>query len=154
MLRVYRERALVADEALHQRTSKGDIAGNSGRKLYFHVNNHKSKLALFLDLSPELGAALAGAAPEETEVLRRWVGRLMPAWYLALGERSVHYGENFVDLPDTVHGLFLAQAFLWRASPESLSRYADLPWSRADLFHVERLARTVEAHGRTDKEGP
>jgi outer membrane protein assembly factor BamB len=148
-LRVYRERAKVADEALRQRAGKGDIAGNAGRQLYFHLNNHKSKLALFLDLSPELGAALAGAAPEETEVLRRWVGRLMPAWYLALGERGVHYGENFVDLPDTVHGLFLAQALLWRAPPEDLARYADLPWSRADLFYVEKRAIAIEAHGRT-----
>jgi hypothetical protein len=144
-LRVYRERARVADETLRQPAGKGDVAGNSGRKLYFHLNNHKSKLALFLDLSPELASALAAAAPAETAVLRRWVERLMPAWYLALGERAVHYGENFVDLPDTIHGLFLAQALLWRAPREPLSRYADLPWSRADLFHVEKLARAIEA---------
>jgi hypothetical protein len=73
------------------------------------------------------------------------VERLMPAWYLALGERAVHYGENFVDLPDTIHGLFLAQALLWRAPREPLSRYADLPWSRADLFQVEKLTRAIEA---------
>ena len=60
----------------------------------------------------------------------------------------VHYGENFVDLPDTVHGLFLAHAFLWDAPPDRLTRYTDIPWVRADLFHVEKLAHAIEAQGR------
>jgi hypothetical protein len=153
-LRVYRERAQKADDTLHQSAGKGDLAGNAARPLYFHLNNHKSKLALFLDLAPELGAALVKAAPGETDVLQRWVDRLMPAFFLAGGERSVHYGENFVDLPDTVHGLFLAEAFLWRAPAERLARDADLPWSRADLFHIEKLARANEAHGRGGKGAP
>ncbi len=144
----YRAKAATAAETLRQETTRGDIAYNPGRKLYFHLNNHKSKLALFLDLTPELGRALATAAPEETAVLRRWAGLLMPAFYLAFEERSVHYGENFVELPDSVHGLFLAHAFLWAAPAERLARYADLPWVRADLFHVEKLARAIEAEGQ------
>src|SRR5262249_36499278 len=153
-LRVYRERAQKADDILHQPVGKGDLVGNAARPLYFHLNNHKSKLALFLHLAPELGVALAKAAPGETEVLHRWVERLMPAFFLAWGERSLHYGENFVDLPDTVHGLFLAEAFLWRAPAERLARDADLPWSRADLFHVEKLVHAIEAQGRGGKGTP
>jgi hypothetical protein len=153
-LRVFRQRAEKADEGLQQPAAKGDLAGNVARRLYFHLNNHKSKLALFLDLTPELGTALATAAPEETVVLQRWVERFMPAYYLALGERSIHYGENFLDLPDTVHGLFLAEAFLWHAGGERLARAADLPWSRADLFHIEKLVRTIEAHERNGKGSP
>jgi hypothetical protein len=144
----YRARAAVAAGVLRQRTTRGDIDHNPGRKLYFHLNNHKSKLALFLDLTPELGRALAAAAPAETAVLRRWADRLMPAFYLAFEERAVHYGENFVDLPDTVHGLFLAHAFLWGTSPEGLTRYTDILWVRADLFHIEKLAHAIEALGR------
>src|SRR5262249_3646619 len=144
----FRSKAAVAAETLQQKVSKGDTHHNQGRKLYYHLNNHKSKLALFLDLTPELGRALATVAPEETAVLRRWVDLPMPAFYLAFEERSVHYGENFVDLPDSVHGLFLAQAFLWNATPERLVRYADLPWVRADLFHIEKLVYAIEATGR------
>jgi hypothetical protein len=81
-------------------------------------------------------------------VLRRWAERLLPACYLAFEERAVHHGENFVDLPDTAHGLFLAHAFLWGAPPGGLARYAGVPWVRADLFHVEKLAHAVEAQGR------
>ncbi len=51
-------------------------------------------------------------------------------------------------LPDTAHGLFLAHAFLWGAPPDRLARYTDMPWVRADLFHVEKLAHAVEAQGR------
>ena len=81
-------------------------------------------------------------------MLRRWAGRLLPACYLAFEERAVHYGENFVDLPGTVHGLFLAHTFLWGAPPDGLARYADVPWVRADLYHVEKLAHAVEAQCR------
>jgi hypothetical protein len=54
LLRYYRAKAAIAAGTLRQRTSKGDIEHNQGRKLYFHLNNHKSKLALFLDMTPEL----------------------------------------------------------------------------------------------------
>ncbi|HEY7159283.1 MAG TPA: PQQ-binding-like beta-propeller repeat protein [Gemmataceae bacterium] len=148
MLSTYRIRAAIAAETLQRTNSRGDIQDNQGRKLYFHLNNHKSKLALFLDLTPELGRALAAAAPAETAVLNRWVDQLMPAFYLAFEERSVHYGENFVDLPDSVHGLFLAKAFLWNAPADQLARYTDVPWVRADLFHIEKLVHAIEAAGQ------
>jgi hypothetical protein len=154
MLAYYRDRASTAAATLLQATSGGDTEHNQGRKLYFHLNNHKSKLALFLDLTPELGRALAAAAPNETAALRRWVELLMPTFYLAFEERSVHYGENFVDLPDSVHGVFLAHAFLWNAPSERLARYTDLPWVRADLCHIEKLVRAIEAAGRTRYEAP
>jgi hypothetical protein len=148
LLDYYRASAGTAAETLQKRTSRGDTEHNQGRKLYFHLNNHKSKLALFLDLTPEVGRALAAAAPEETAVLQRWVDLLMPAWYLAFEERSVHYGENFVELPDSVHGLFLARAFLWKAPAEQLARFTDLPWVRADLFQIEKLVHAIEAAGQ------
>ncbi|MFO0926250.1 MAG: hypothetical protein U0736_04315 [Gemmataceae bacterium] len=103
---------------------------------------------MFLDLTPDLGRALAAAAPAETDVLRRLVERMMPSWYLAFEERNVHYGENLVELPDSVHGLFLAHALLWDTPADRLARYADLPWCRGDLFHLEKLVHAIEATGR------
>jgi hypothetical protein len=149
LLTEYRRRAAIAADVLSQATSGGDTHHNQGRKLYFHLNNHKSKLALLLDLSPELGRELAAAAPGETEVLRQFFTLLMPTYYLAWEERNVHYGENFVDLPDSMQGIFLAQAYLWGADAQSLDRHTDLPWCRGDLFHIERLALAIEA-----KRGP
>ena len=145
LLAEYRRRAAIAAGLLSQATSGGDTHHNQGRKLYFHLNNHKSKLALLLDLSPELGRELAAAAPGETEVLRTFFTLLMPTYYLAWEERNVHYGENFVDLPDSLHGIFLAHAHLWDADAQTLDRHTDLPWCRGDLFHIERLALAMAA---------
>src|SRR5439155_1607736 len=83
---------------------KGDISHNPGRVLYFHLANHYSKLALFADLPPELARSFAAAAPDETRVLKEFVTKLMPAYYLAFEERSVHYAENSIDLPDSLAG--------------------------------------------------
>jgi hypothetical protein len=80
-------------------------------------------------------------------MLRRRVRRLLPACYLAFAERAAHHGENFVGLPGTARGLFLAHAFLWGAPPGGLDRYADVPRVRAELFHVEKLAHAAEAQG-------
>src|SRR5262249_4113798 len=44
MLNYYRDRASTAAATLRQATSRGDTEHNQGRKLYFHLNNHKSKL--------------------------------------------------------------------------------------------------------------
>ena len=148
IITLWRNKAAVAVKTLEQATSKGDTTGNQGRKFYFHLNNHKSKLALFLDMTPELGQALAETAPAESEALRRFFELIMPTYYLAWEERCTHYGENFVDLPDSMHGLFLTHAFVWKASADRLTRDTDLPWVKADLFHIEKLVHALEAHGQ------
>jgi len=145
---VWRSRAMLAVQTMQQATSKGDTSGNQGRQFYYHLNNHKSKLALFLDMTPELGEALAKYAPSESEALRRFFELIMPTYYLAWEERCVHYGENFVDLPDSMHGLFLTHAFVWNAPAERLTRDVDIPWVKADLFHIEKLVHALEAHGQ------
>lgn len=151
---VYRAKGELADKALRQSTSPGDIHGNQGRKLYFHLNNHKSKLAMFMDLTPEIGRAVAAALPQESADLQRFVDLLMPAYYLAFEERSVHYGENFVDLPDSVHGLFLAHVILWDTPAPRPAGNTDLPWVKADLFHLEKLVHAIEAHGQREASRP
>jgi hypothetical protein len=143
LLNDYRARGALAAELLARPTSRGDTHHNPGRKLYFHLNNHKSKLALLLDLTPELSRAIAEAAPQETAALKTFFDQLMPAYYLAMEERNVHYGENFVDLPDTMHGLYLAEARLWNATADRLIQRTDLPWCRADLFHIEKLVEVI-----------
>src|SRR5262249_8649438 len=113
--------------------------------LYFHLANHYSKLTLFADLPPELARSFAALAPEQTRVLKEFVNKLMPAYYLAFEERSVHYAENFIDLPDSVHGLFLGHAYLWKTDSDVLRRQTDIPWVKADLYHIEKLVVAIEA---------
>jgi hypothetical protein len=140
----HRAAAARADRVMAQSTSRGDIQGNQGRLLYFPLNNHKLKMALWLDLSPELARGLESAIPAEVVTLSAFTGLLMPAFHLAAEERQVHYGENFIDLPDSMHGLFRAHALLWRSPPAQLEIYTDLPWCRADLFHIEKLAFALD----------
>ena len=141
-------KAAGAAEVLSRPTSRGDLSGNQAKLLYLPLNNHKSKLAWSLDLSPELARSYAFATPVEVETLRQFTDLLMPAFYLAAEERQTHYGENFIDLPDSMHGLFLAHAYLWADKPDRLDVLTDLPWCKADLFHIEKLVLAIEAQGK------
>jgi hypothetical protein len=143
ILAEYRAKGKLAAELLAQSTSGGDTSENQGRKLYVHTGNHRSKIALFLDLTPELARELRSAAPAETESLRDFIHMIMPTDYLAFEERNAHYGENFVDLPDTVHGLFLADEWLWSGGKNTLER-SDIPWCKADLYHIHKLVTALE----------
>ena len=60
-------------------------------------------------------------------------------------ERQVHFGENLVDPPDLAMGGFRALAWLRQAGPNDLSEKLDLPFCRADLYHVLKLALILEA---------
>jgi hypothetical protein len=142
-----RLKAASAARVLSQPTSRGDLSGNQARLLYVPLNNHKSKLGWSLDLSPELARAYATGAPADVETLLQFTDLLMPAFYLAAEERQTHYGENFIDLPDSMHGLFLAHAYLWADKPDRLDVLTDLPWCKADLFHLETLVLAIEAQG-------
>jgi hypothetical protein len=141
-------KSTAAAEVLSRPTSRGDLSGNQGRLLYLPLNNHKSKLAWSLDLSPEMARVYAAEAPAEVETLHQFTDLLMPAFYLAAEERQTHYGENYIDLPDSMHGLFLAHAYLWPTPPDQLDRMTDLPWCKADLFHIEKLVAAIEAQGK------
>jgi hypothetical protein len=106
---------------------------------------HRHKMALFEGLTPEVAAQIAPRAPGAVETVWRTFDRLYATWWLAGEERQVHYGENFVDPPDLAFGGFAALAWLKQAPASALIRCVDLPWSRADLYYVMKLALTLEA---------
>ncbi len=138
IVQVWYRKAKLAEIILSQSYHRGDITGNPVRHFYYHLNNHKSKLALFMDMTPELSHVLQTYAPEPIKIMERIVDRYMPTFYLAFEERSVHYGENFTELPDSVHGIYLCKAFLWNRG-DQLEKYIDIPWVRADLFYIMKL---------------
>jgi hypothetical protein len=61
-------------------------------------------------------------------------------------ERQVHYGENFLDPPDFARDAFAALAWLRQAPPGELAQRADVPFCRADLNQVMKLALALERH--------
>jgi len=147
VLAEYRRLGAQAAAAMAQDTSAGDIHGNQARFLYLNLRNHSAKMAVFMDLTPEIAQALREAAPVETDTLRRATEMWLPCYHLAFEERQVHYGENFIELPDSVHGLFRARTYLWDVPAERLAVETDLPWVRGDLHHLEKLSLAIEAFG-------
>ena len=79
---------------------------NRGDGLFFKVVPHRSKLALFQDLTPEVAALVRAGAPQAVETVWRAFSTLCPTWHLQGEERQVHYGENYVDPPDFAQAAF------------------------------------------------
>jgi len=105
---------------------------------------HRHKLALFQDLTPEVAERVRARAPETVEQVWRTFASLCPTWPLMGEERQVHFGENFVDPPDFAMSAFRALAWLKQPSPEDLARRVDLPFCRADLDYLTKLAIALE----------
>jgi len=114
------------------------VKGEEG--LFWKVIPHNHKLALFYDLTPEVAALVKKRAPEAVAKLWKRFEELCATWWLVGEEHQVHFGENFVDPPDFARNAFKAYAWLAEARADSLRRRVDLPFCRADLYHVLKLA--------------
>jgi hypothetical protein len=114
---------------------------NSGDGLFFRIAPHRHKIALFHELTPEVAAVVKSNAPEAVEKIWRAFESLCPTWHLMGEERQVHYGENFVDPPDFALDAF--KAWLRDASAQELARRVDIPFCRADLSCITKLALAV-----------
>lgn len=115
-----------------------------GDALSFRVTPHRHKIALFLGLTPEITSRLLREVPEAVEAVWARFARLHATWWLVGEERQVHYGENLVDPPDLALGAFAAWAWLKAPPAEALARRVDLPWGGADLYHITKLALTLD----------
>ena len=115
-----------------------------GNGLFFKIIAHKSKVALFHDLTPEVAALVKGKAPEAVEAVWQAFETLCPTWYLVGEERQVHFGENFVDPPDFALNALKAFAWLRGAGPAELAARVDIPFCKADLAHLTKLAIALE----------
>ncbi len=129
-------------------TAELDPFIGKGDGLSFRLAPHRHKVALLLGLSPELAGRLRALAGAEVQQVWRIFERLYATWWIVGEERQVHFGENYVDPPDLAAGGFGALAWLLEAAPEFLRARIDLPFCRADLFHVQKLAMALDAARR------
>ena len=118
---------------------------HKGNGLFYSISGHKSKVALFHDLTPEVAAIVKAQAPEAVERVWAAFETLCPTWYLVGEERQVHFGENFVDPPDFALDAFKAFAWLRGAKAAELAARVDIPFCKADLFHLAKLAIALDA---------
>lgn len=112
----------------------------SGNALFLHIRPHKAKLALFDSLTPEVAEVVRAKRPQAVRSVWSTFSRLCPTWHLVGEERQVHYGENYIDPPDFAMSAFRAYAWLCRADAEELAARTDVPFCRADLFHLAKLS--------------
>lgn len=128
-----------------QDTRQLDPFIGSGDALSFKIVPHRHKIALFRDLTPAVATRLQTAAPDAVTTVWTTFRQLCPTWWLLGEERQIHFGENFVDPPDFALDAFRVLRWLHPAPADELARRLDLPWCRADLYHVLKLAWWLEA---------
>ncbi len=108
--------------------------------IFSRVASHKSKVGLLHQLSPELAKPISTHASEAVDTFWHSFETLCPTWNLSGEERQVHYGENFVDPPDLSLDSFKALAWLRDEPVDVLIDHLDLPYCKADLTYITKLA--------------
>jgi len=129
---------------IFQNVSEWDSFLGKGNFLFFKAGSHRAKLALFRDITPEVADIVMTQASTEAQNTWAWLEALCPTWHVMGEERQVHYGENFVDPPDFAMDAFRGMVWLKGASKEELARRVDIPFCRADLTYITKLAIALE----------
>ena len=140
----WRKGAQDVNMPVFQNISEWDSFLGKGDPLFFKVSSHRAKLRLFYGLTPEVANIITSETPDAAGRVWRLLEVLCPTWYLMGEERQVHYGENFVDPPDFALSAFKAMAWLKDASGEGLAQRVDIPFCRADLSYITKLAVALE----------
>ncbi|HLF93284.1 MAG TPA: hypothetical protein VJB14_07475, partial [Planctomycetota bacterium] len=97
-------------------------------------------------LTPEIGRLCRTfAGPVQDSLVARYVDFHRPSWPLAWGILSTYGHENCTEMPIHAMSHFQAKAFLVETPAAELARAVDVPWCRADLYHIEKLALAIRA---------
>jgi hypothetical protein len=115
-----------------------------GDALSLRLAPHRHQLALFHDLNPDLGRELRPAVRQAAMEVWRLFQAQQATWWVVGEERQVHFGENFVDPPELAWGAFNVLAWLAGSEGPELAARIDLPFCRADLSHLAKIAIVLE----------
>jgi hypothetical protein len=109
-----------------------------------HNPGHAGKIPRYVGLVPELTALLADKAGDTMRPHVAEIGRQLPIWYHAFGERLIG-GENYINPPHLSRGLFAVWADGLGASLPQLIHWVDQPWCKADLYYIEKLSAVLRS---------
>ncbi len=108
----------------------------------------RSVYARWRNLTPEVGRLLATFVGDiQNDLMVTYVDYHRPTWYLAWNVETLWRNESPFDLPTSSMEIFSARASILNDKPESLTRYIDIPWCKADLFYIRKLVLTYESFG-------
>jgi hypothetical protein len=100
-------------------------------------------------LTPEIGRLCSEYAKKTHQNLMDiYVDYHRPTWYLAWNVETMWRNECPFSFPTLSAEVFAARALILREPAEKLARYLDIPWCKADLFYIQKLAFTIEGHGK------
>jgi hypothetical protein len=98
---------------------------------------HHFKLARYLHLAEPMQVVLRCDQTAATRI--RPFREARPGWWMAFGDRYVG-GENYTTSPDFARALFIAATRLESDGASGSKAWLDVPWCKADLYFIERLA--------------
>lgn len=109
----------------------------------------RSIFARWRHLTPEVGRFLASyAGPIHQHLMRVYVDYHRPTWFLAWGVETMWRNESPFAMPTMSAEIFAARSWILRESGDQLARFVDIPWCRADLYHIQKLAACLASCGR------
>jgi outer membrane protein assembly factor BamB len=98
-------------------------------------------------LTPEVGRLLQTyAEPTQRHLMAVYVDHHRPTWWLAWNVELMLRNESPFSLPTMSAEIFDARALVLREPQKQLAAYLDLPWCRADLSYLQKLAACLEAN--------
>ncbi len=93
-------------------------------------------------LTPELGRALRDFASSVVSLQNDFIDTTTPAQHLPYGWIPGR-GETFSANPSQTREVFTAKAFIMDSNYSDLETLISIPWSKGDLWFMERLALTL-----------
>jgi hypothetical protein len=111
--------------------------------------NGRSAFTRWRRLTPDVGRLLSTQAGTVTqELMAVYVDRLRPGWWLAWNVEQLMRNEAPCQLPTTPLEIFSARALVFGETGTKLRGFVDLPWCRADEYHIQKLALVLRAMAR------
>jgi hypothetical protein len=98
-------------------------------------------------LTPDVARLLAEQAGDvHRHLVDVYVDFHRPAWWLAWAPEFMWRNETPFSFPSMSAEIFAAKALILHEPVEKLAQYVDLPWCKADLYHMQKLALTLAAN--------
>ena len=138
----------VARKALRERLTY-EFAHTEGG-LISEVPVLRSIFARWRHLTPEVGRLLAQyVGPTHKHLMNVYVDYHRPTWFLAWGVETMWRNESPFAFPTMPAEIFAARAWILNEPAETLARFLDVPWCKADLFYIQKLIWCLDARGQT-----
>lgn len=117
-----------------------------------HFMTRRPEMAVpirYWNLTPSLAALVGDHAGEQADALyQRYIAHHRPVWYIAWPPLMYEYWERSIDHPTQAWATFAARAMLFGDNAETLAGYLDIPWCKADLYYIHKLAMIADAAGK------